>query len=191
MELTAVIAAISGIVKALGIRGKTGHLSAEEAEPIGVQVGDSLTSWIQSKGATALERAINEYPERLFDLVTKGKWWASSISVNNWLLNVLRTQILPAPRDIGRLRYTAVVHAHWVARNVDAERFTDDFTSAYRATLNQTLGQVVVNELPPNINPTTGGGTTGGTVSGKDNTLLYAGIGLAGLLLFTTTKKKG
>jgi hypothetical protein len=188
MELTSVIAAISGIIKALGIRGKTGHLSPEEAEPIGVQVGDALVGWIQSKGSAVLSRSIDEYPERLFDLVTKGKWWPSSISVNNWLLNVLRTQIIPAAKDVGRLRYTAVVHAHWVARNVDAERFADDFNSAYRATLQQTLGQISVELIPPPIIPGSGETTISGN-GAKNNTLLYAGAGLAALLLFSTTKK--
>jgi len=134
-----IVGTVSQILQAIGlnVKGKTQHISAAQAYQVADVVAyQNFAAQLQAGGSALINAVGQEYPAWLASLIRSGTLWGGTKSIQAIEILGYLERDYPTSSDMFfRAKASAYNHVVWIARNVDADGFQDNFTAQYKAQM--------------------------------------------------------
>ena len=198
--LSAILKPLGAIGKAIGIKSKTPHLSADQMADIQNRFAEEATAALRiTVGPENFEKVSREFPQAtLVFFQTTNLWNTASSPVSPaWISGRQVNLIQTRQSAFQQIRETFVHIAHFVGRNVDGNRFDTEYPEKIDFVLANTLNQtptikatILTGGTPPVSSGTPEQAEAGRAAKLKANQqMLLAGAGIGALFLLGGTKK--
>lgn len=186
-----IVGTVKSLLSAIGlnVKGKTKHISAPQAYQVADAVAyQNFTAILQAGGEELVNAVGQEYPAFLGNLISSNNYWGGyASSIQGQEIYQYTVDWSKSNDMLQRARAMAFNHVVWVARNVDADRFEDDFSNFYKAQMSILYG-IIRDKYKVDVSNT--GAVVSGKSSSSSSSFLLPLLGAGILLAILAAKKK-